>query len=167
MIPRFSTVQLIDDLVCHWSMPPEILVVDDEPAVVEILTEILTGLGIKVTTAVSGEEALERYREMYGHRFQDSGVTAHPFDIVFLDIKLPGMSGLDVLREVRKLWPPQPVVIISGALEGLHGLARHGPVCIDEKPLTIEGVRLALAMHNIRMPSMARRINRPVVAASG
>ncbi len=157
MTPRFSTVQLIDDLVSHWSMPPEILVVDDEPAIIEILTEILTSLGLRVTSALSGEEAMQRFKEQYGHRFQDFGVTAHPFDLVFLDIKLPGMSGVDVLREIRKLWPPQPVVIISGALEGLYGITRHGPVCVDEKPLTVESVRLALAMHNIRMPSMAKR----------
>ncbi len=165
MIPRFSTVQLIDDLVNHWSMPPEILIVDDDAAVIEILTEILSGLGLKVTSAQTGEEAILRYREMYGHRFQDTGATAHPFDIIFLDVKLPGMSGIDVLREVRKLWPPQPVVVISGSLESLYGVASHGPVCIDEKPLTVEGVRLALAMHNIRMPSMARRLTRPHAAA--
>ncbi len=164
MKQRLSTVQLIDDLVCHWQIPPEILVVDDDPEIINILTDILSGLGLHVTSAASGEEAMERYREMYGMRFQDSGVTAHPFDLIFLDVKLPKMSGVDVLREVRKLWPPQPVVIISGAIDGLHGITRHGPVCIDEKPLTLEGVRLALAMHNIRMPSLAKR--RPAIVAA-
>jgi CheY-like chemotaxis protein len=147
-----NTVQVIDDLVRHWIVPPEIMVVDDDDMLLEVIRKMLTSFGLSVKTATSGKNAVEIYQKMYERRFE-SGVTTHPFDLVFLDMRLPDLSGMEVLEKIRKLWPPQPVVLISGQFLNVTGITEYGPVCIDEKPITIDSVRLALAMHNVRMPA--------------
>lgn len=65
-----------------------ILVVDDEPAVCELIKKFLTSLGFSVRTAQSGEEALEKLQE------------EEP-SLVLLDIKMPGIDGIEVLRRIR------------------------------------------------------------------
>jgi two-component system KDP operon response regulator KdpE len=66
-----------------------ILVVDDDPQIRRVLKVTLAGQGFEVDAAKNGDEALERLRE------------GRP-DLVLLDINMPGMSGLDLCREVRK-----------------------------------------------------------------
>lgn len=68
--------------------PPRILLVDDEEAIQKLLTFPMEQEGYAIVQARDGEEALERFRE------QD-------FDLVVLDIMLPGISGTDVCREIR------------------------------------------------------------------
>ena len=81
----------------------KILVVDDEVGVCDLLCEFLTGLGYQVSTVTSGEEALVKAgRE-------------HP-DAILLDVRMPGMSGLDVLRRIRALGSTVRVVMLT-ALE--------------------------------------------------
>jgi len=155
-----NTVQVIDDLVRHWIVPPEIMVVDDDDMILEVIRKMLTSFGLSVSTANSGSKATELYQKMYERRFQ-TGVTTHPFDLIFLDMRLPDSSGMEVLEKIRKLWPPQPVVLISGQFLNVTGITEHGPVCIDEKPITIDSVRLALAMHNVRMPANLNPFSSP------
>jgi len=78
----------------------KILVVDDEKAICEILEEFLSLFGHSVTSANSGADAIEVV-----HR-------ARP-DVVFLDIRMPGMSGLDVLKEIKALDSSIRVIMIS------------------------------------------------------
>jgi DNA-binding response OmpR family regulator len=66
----------------------KILVVDDTPANVKLLVDVLTAKGFAVAAAVNGEEALEK-------------VAANPPDLVLLDIMMPGLSGYDVCRRLR------------------------------------------------------------------
>ena len=66
-----------------------ILVVDDEPAIVDVLVYNLTRAGHEPLTAGDGKRALEL-------------ISAEPLDLVILDLMLPGIDGLDVCREVRK-----------------------------------------------------------------
>lgn len=77
-----------------------VLVVDDEIGPRESLRMILHPL-YEVQTAASGDEALTRLQN-------------HPFDLVTLDMRMPGPSGLDVLRQIRTLKSDVDVVIISG-----------------------------------------------------
>jgi len=72
-----------------------LLLVDDEPAVIDMLEAILSEEGYVIHTAGSGEEALDSMR---GRRI----------DAALLDMHLPGMNGLDLLKEVKKLYPPCP-----------------------------------------------------------
>ncbi len=82
--------------------PHRILVVDDEEEVREILAETLEEFGYAVLTAASGEEALPVLA-------RDGGVA-----LVITDVRMPGMSGLDLAAEVRQRWPAVKVVLISG-----------------------------------------------------
>lgn len=79
----------------------KILIVDDEYSVVESLREYLTLRGYEVLGASRGEEALEILQQ------------EHP-DVMLLDIRLPGMSGMEVLHKVRAMDLPVQVIMITG-----------------------------------------------------
>src|SRR5271169_436829 len=79
----------------------KVLVVDDDPAVRKSFDRVLTGKGYAVITAESGEEALRKLNE-------------EKYDLVYTDIRMPGMSGLDVAEQVKARRPWTPVVIITG-----------------------------------------------------
>ena len=83
-----------------------VLVVDDETELVEALVERLEMRGIQATGVSTGQEALER-------------VEHGEHDVLLLDVKMPSPGGLDVLREVKRRWPGQPVVLLTG-----HGSAQ-------------------------------------------
>ncbi len=78
-----------------------VLVVDDDPAVRKSFDRVLTGKGYAVITAENGEEALHKLNE-------------EKYDIVYSDIRMPGMSGLEVAEKIRARRPWTPVVIITG-----------------------------------------------------
>ncbi|MBI3087934.1 MAG: response regulator [Candidatus Omnitrophica bacterium] len=77
------------------------LIVDDEPDICECLKDFFSARGFAVSTVFSGEEALEH-------------VVQRPLDVVLLDIMLPGISGLEVLKRVKSLSPQTKVVMVSG-----------------------------------------------------
>ena len=79
----------------------KVLVIDDEPSIVELFTDYLTGQGFDVISADGGEEGLDRLR-------LDSP------DIVLLDMRMPGLDGLETLRRIRKVNLGVPVLMISG-----------------------------------------------------
>ena len=80
-----------------------ILVVDDEAELCALLGEFLTSKGYRVTMATSGGEALMKVRQ-------------EDLDAVLLDVRIPDMSGLDVLREIRTMGKAMYVVVVT-ALE--------------------------------------------------
>jgi len=80
-----------------------ILLVDDEPLLREVGEEILEGCGFKVSTAASGEEALAL--------LSTSTLQA---DIVLLDLNMPGMGGVETLREIRRTDEHVKVIVLSG-----------------------------------------------------
>ena len=80
--------------------PARVLVVDDEPMVREVLTRYLAHDGFEVSAAGDGQAALEQIRE-------------RPPDIVLLDLMLPRLNGLDVLRSMRLDGGGMPVIILS------------------------------------------------------
>jgi DNA-binding NtrC family response regulator len=78
-----------------------ILVVDDEPDMRVALTHALSRIGHIVETACSGYEALEKFKR-------------EEFGLVITDVKMPEMSGMEVLEEVKELSPEVPVIMITG-----------------------------------------------------
>jgi DNA-binding response OmpR family regulator len=106
-----------------------VLVVDDEANVRQTLARILHQIGCEVTTAANGAEALQR-------------LEAAPFDLVYLDIRLPGMDGLEVLRQIHDRYPQLAVVLltahasISSAVEAV----RLGATDYLIKPITPEAL---------------------------
>jgi CheY-like chemotaxis protein len=78
--------------------PATVLVVDDEQGMRDTVSEILESVGYQVTTAATGDDALLRLRQ------QD-------FDVVLMDIRMPGRDGISVLREIGG--PPPPVVMMT------------------------------------------------------
>jgi CheY-like chemotaxis protein len=70
-------------------MEKKILIVDDELPILEVLKNLFTRAGYQVVTAVSGEKALEILRK-------------ESIMVMFLDLKLPGMNGIDLCKEIRK-----------------------------------------------------------------
>jgi DNA-binding NtrC family response regulator len=83
--------------------PATVLVVDDEETICEIVKRSLQDLGLVCITAPSGEEALEWLR------------TNQPWpDLLIVDIRLPGMSGPEFVRETMKTRKANPVLYISG-----------------------------------------------------
>ncbi len=80
---------------------PRILVVDDEASIREMLSKTLTLAEYDVELAPDGRSALERLR-------------LGPFDLLITDLKMPGLDGLTVIQEAKRLHPTLPVIIITG-----------------------------------------------------
>lgn len=79
---------------------PSILVVDDEADTCANLSDILTDLGYHVDTAADGPTALELVKQ-------------HPYDVALLDLKMPGMDGLELYREIRKLQADTVAILVT------------------------------------------------------
>jgi DNA-binding NtrC family response regulator len=104
-----------------------LLLVDDEPRFVETLGKRLAARGFDVAVATSGAEALERLQ-------------AAAVDVVVLDVRMPGMDGLQTLKEIRRLHPFVRVVLLSGAASvnaAIDGM-RLGASDYLLKPVTLE-----------------------------
>ena len=79
----------------------KVLIVDDDPVVRKSFDRVLSSKGYAVITAENGEEALRKLNE-------------EKYDVVYTDIRMPGMSGLEVAEQVKARKPWTPVVIITG-----------------------------------------------------
>ncbi len=111
-----------------------LLVVDDEPQVLEVLAAYLTGDGHEVTTAGDGREALEKFRQ-------------GTFDAVLLDRAMPGMSGDQLAGILKSAQPSLPVLMLTG-FGAMMESAREIPPHVDRvvsKPVTLRQLRDALS----------------------
>ena len=93
-------------------MKIRILVVDDEKEFAETISERLTLRGNDVTTAFSGDDAIKKVRD-------------YLYDVVILDVAMPGKDGIDTLREIKSMRPLTEVIMLTGhgtmesAIEGM------------------------------------------------
>jgi len=118
---------LIDDWLRQSSVGAKasILVIDDEEIVRALFKETLEELGHGVTGAETGLEGLELVKQ-------------RDFELVFLDLKMPGMDGAELFRQIRTIKPKLPVTIISGYPESdmMARALAQGPFGVMNKPFS-------------------------------
>jgi len=125
-----------------------ILVVDDEQSICQALTGILSDEGYEVITAFNASQAIKKVNEELP-------------DLVLLDIWLPDIDGLTVLKEIKKQYPQLPVVMISGHgnVETAVKAMKLGAYDFIEKPLswenTIPPIVNALKMSSLQEENIA------------
>jgi CheY-like chemotaxis protein len=139
------------------STKTQVLVIDDDAVVGRSFDRVLSGKGYEVSTALSGEEALDTMNNA-------------DFDVVFTDIRMPGMDGLEVAERIKARCPWTPVVVITGygtednearaSVLGVSGFVR--------KPLTpeiIESITLkAIGEAEVILHAAERPVEPEVVA---
>ena len=110
----------------------EVLVIDDEAAVNNNIRRILSKKGFSVDQALTKEEALQK-------------IEANPYRLVLLDLRIPGVQGLELLQAVREKSPETLVIIITGyaSIETAKESARLGAVGYVPKPFTPDEIRKA------------------------
>jgi len=107
-----------------------VLVVDDEKNIRLTFSETMTQMGFDTRTASNGEEALTK---MQGAEF----------DLVLLDLRMPGMDGIEVLRRIRERYPKVRVIMITahGTVESAVEAMKLGAVDFIQKPCTPNEIR--------------------------
>ena len=134
-------------------LPINILLVDDERDFVEMLTLRLTDAGHRVRAAFSGQEALAILAEDEGERLPE-------IDVVVLDIKMPGMDGIETLKRIKARYPVVEVVLLTGhgavdtAVTGLKSGAFDyllKPADFEELTVKLEAARKQKNQHEERL----------------
>jgi len=108
-------------------------VIDDEPVIHDVLAQLLTSEGYEVEISSSGEEALEKF-------------PSQSFDVILLDLLMPGMDGIEVLRRIKRIDPLVPVIIITayGSVESAISAMKIGALDYVQKPFKHDGLLLTL-----------------------
>ena len=126
-----------------------ILIVDDEKNILKTLGRAVEMEGYLVSTALTGKDGLAEAAQF------------HP-DVVLLDLKLPDLSGLDVLQQLKKLPRPPAVVMVSahGSIEAAVKATQFGALDFLEKPVDIDRVILTIrnALKIVNVDAMQRNI---------
>lgn len=119
-----------------------ILVVDDDRAIRESLNSLLSDKGYDVLTVEDGHQAIDAVRQ-------------REWDVAMVDLKMPGIDGLEVLREVTKMSPNTKVIIITGyaTVESAVEAMKQGAVDYIAKPFTVDEllIRLEKTLENVRL----------------
>jgi len=100
-----------------------ILIIDDEPQILKILSRLLSKVNCEISTAGTGEQALEL-------------IGPENFDLMILDLRLPGLSGIEVLKEIKRKSPASSVVVITayGSVENAIQAMKLGADDFLQKP---------------------------------
>ncbi|WP_300674146.1 sigma-54 dependent transcriptional regulator [Desulfoluna sp.] len=114
-------------------MFPTLLIVDDEQPILHSLEGLLSDEGFNVLTAPNGYECLKTLD------------AEHP-DLVLLDIWMPGLDGIETLREIKKAHPDIPVIMISGhgTIDTAVTATKYGAFSFIEKPISIDKMIVAI-----------------------
>jgi two-component system nitrogen regulation response regulator NtrX len=114
-------------------MFPSILIVDDKTSILKSLSGILSDEGFETITATNGYEALKI-------------LESESPDLVLLDIWMPGIDGIDTLKEIKKNSPTTPVIMITGhgTIETAVNATKIGAFDFIEKPLSIDKVIVSI-----------------------
>ncbi len=131
---------------------PQVLVIDDDAVVGRSFDRVLSGIGYEVSTALTGEEGLKNME-----------TTA--YDVVFTDINMPGMDGLEVTERIKAKCPWTPVVVITGygTEENEAEASVLGVSGFVHKPLTPEIIE-SITLKALEEPDGAMQAANEVVA---
>lgn len=115
-------------------MKPKILIVDDETIVRDFISEVLIRMGHAPLAADSGEKAITHLERT-------------EFDIVITDFKMPGLSGIDVLKKALELWPDCRVIIITafGTIEHAVDAMKMGAHDYITKPISPDHLEMVVS----------------------
>lgn len=111
----------------------KVLIVEDNRIASHVQSRMLRSMGCKVVLAETGEQALQ--------------LINHEFDVIFLDVELPGISGYDVLDKIRQTIDPEakiPVAIVTAFVSehpASYYMAKHGLIGYIVKPVVLNGFR--------------------------
>ena len=113
---------------------PRLLVVDDDRAILTLIGTLALAEGFDVATTVNGEDAMNQLR----HR---------PAELVLLDLRMPGITGLDVLRSIRDVSPKCKVVLMTGfaTIDSAVEAVKLGALDYLTKPFDLQRLRQLLA----------------------
>ncbi len=113
--------------------PTRILVVDDDPGVREYLTVVVSRWGYSVSAVAAAEQAFDQLDEI-------------PPDLILLDVRMPGMNGVEALHRLKRRLADVPVVMISGLApaDTIAECMRGGASDFLRKPFDEDRLRLAL-----------------------
>jgi len=125
-----------------------ILVIDDEPALLEIIKDLLTPEGIEVKTVTSGDKGISLFRK-----------DAEKFSMIMTDLGMPGMNGWEVAREIRSLNTEIPIILMTGwGLEISNKEVKNAGITeLVAKPFTIRKVQ-ALVTKYLSKPASPSRL---------
>jgi DNA-binding response OmpR family regulator len=128
-------------------MQPLILVVDDEPAIRDMLDQVLSDAGFAVSTAANGQEA-------------SLSIGDRVVDLVLTDILMPQWNGIDLIVELRKRRPGLPVIAMSGGgqlsrEDCLKTARRVGAAAVLAKPFTVSQLIATIDLLLPERPSQA------------
>jgi len=135
-------------------MFPSILIVDDEASIVQSLSGLLTDEGFEIITASNGYEALKI-------------IDSETPDLVLLDIWMPGIDGIETLKEIKKNSATLPVIIITGHgnVETAVKATKLGAFDLIEKPLNIDKVIVSInnALNFRRLEEENRYLRKKII----
>ena len=113
---------------------PRLLVVDDDRAILTLIGTIALAEGFDVATTTNGEDAMKQLRQ-------------RPAELVLLDLRMPGVTGLDVLRSIRDVSPKCKVVLMTGfaTIDSAVEAVKLGALDYLTKPFDLQRLRQLLA----------------------
>jgi DNA-binding NtrC family response regulator len=108
-------------------------IIDDEPVIHEVLGDLLTSEGYAVERSFGGEEALDKH-------------TSHRYDLILLDLLMPGLNGIDVLKKLKKIDPHSIIIIITAyaSVESAISAMKIGAFDYVQKPFKHEELLLTI-----------------------
>ena len=137
----------------HSPKPPRILIVDDDAGQRSLLNSFLGSQGFETVPVASGEAALEILRT------QD-------ISMMISDVRMPGLSGIDVLREIKKVRADVEVIVITGygTLTNAQEAIRYGAGDFISKPFNVADIIAIISKsferrnYNIKIKSLIQQI---------
>lgn len=132
---------------------PTVLVIDDDAGLQSMFKLFLKKQGFARIIVGTGKEAM-------------AAMQKQKFELCFLDLQLPDMTGDEVYKEAKKIQPTLPIVIITGFPDSqmLDNILKLGPVTVLKKPLKVETLQQTLKMLGHKMPGREKVVEKESAA---